>query len=91
MKTATVPAIRVAPELRAEAESLLAEGETLSAFVVDALRRGIDYRKTQRAFIAHGRANLEHARRTGEYVPARAVVAKLRRRLTEAQRKPGKK
>jgi hypothetical protein len=33
MKTATIPSVRVEPELRAEVESLLSEGETLSQFV----------------------------------------------------------
>ena len=86
MKTATVPAIRVSPELRAEAESVLAEGETLSAFVVESIQHGIAYRKFQRDFIERGRANLEHARQTGQYVPAGEVVAKLRKRFADAKR-----
>ncbi|WP_327372758.1 YlcI/YnfO family protein [Caballeronia arationis] len=33
MKTATFPAVRVEPELREAAESVLSDGESLSAFV----------------------------------------------------------
>ena len=35
MKTATIPSVRVEPEFRAEVESVLVEGETLSEFVYD--------------------------------------------------------
>ena len=41
MKTATIPALRVEPEVRQAAEALLEEGETLSAFVEKALRQQI--------------------------------------------------
>jgi hypothetical protein len=42
MKSATIPSLRVTPDLRAAAESVLEEGETLSAFVETSLRRQID-------------------------------------------------
>lgn len=52
MKTATIPSLRVDPALREAAESVLDQGETLSAFVETAIRDGIDLRRTQREFIA---------------------------------------
>jgi predicted transcriptional regulator len=85
MKTATIPSLRVDPELRAAAESVLKEGETLSAFVEDSLKRQIDYRKTQAEFIARGLAAREEARRTGEYYTSEEVLAMLRRKLEEAR------
>ena len=44
MKTATLPSLRVEPELRDAAESVLQAGETLSSFVETAVREGrMDY------------------------------------------------
>ena len=41
MKTRTLPPLRVTRELRASAEAVLDEGETLSSFVLDAVTRSI--------------------------------------------------
>ena len=41
MKTATLPPLRVDGALRAAAESLLREGETLSGFVLEAVQLNI--------------------------------------------------
>jgi hypothetical protein len=78
MKTATIPSLRVDPELRAAAESVLKEGETLSAFVENSLRSQIHYRKTQAEFIARGLKAREEARRTGIYYGAEEVLAELK-------------
>lgn len=67
MKTATLPPLRVSPEFRAAAESVLREGESLSAFVEESVRRQIAYRRNQQEFIARGLAAWEEARRTGVY------------------------
>ncbi len=87
MKTATIPSLRVDPELRAAAESVLKEGETLSAFVENSVRRQIDYRRTQAEFIARGLASREEAKRTGEYYSAEFVLAELKEMLDEAMAK----
>ncbi|MBM3340705.1 MAG: prevent-host-death protein [Betaproteobacteria bacterium] len=86
MKTTTLPPLRVSPELRASAEAVLAEGETLSAFVLDAVSRSIEQRRAQQAFIARGLASRAKAKRTGQYVSADAVIRKLRSRLEKAKR-----
>ncbi len=85
MKTATIPSLRVDPELRAAAESVLKKGETLSAFVENSLRAQINFRQTQAEFIARGLASREEARTTGEYYSADEVHAELRAML-EAKR-----
>jgi len=54
MKTATLPSLRVDPGLRAAAESVLKEGESLSAFVENSVKAQVNYRKTQAEFIARG-------------------------------------
>lgn len=85
MKTATIPSLRVDPELRAAAESVLKEGETLSAFVEASVKQQVHYRRTQAEFIARGLAAREEAKRTGEYYDADEVHAELRAML-EAKR-----
>lgn len=85
MRTTTLPPLRVTPELRRQAEALLEEGETLSAFVLDAVTRSIEYRKAQHDFIARGLASRERARKTGNFVPASTVLRKLSRRLQAAR------
>lgn len=87
MKTAAIPAVRVPPELRQAAEELLAEGETLSGFVEDAVRRNVEFRQAQAAFIARGLASRDAARTSGRYVKASTVLGKLKRRLTSTRRK----
>ncbi|WP_105439153.1 YlcI/YnfO family protein [Neorhizobium sp. T25_13] len=81
MKTATIPSLRVDPELRAAAESVLKEGETLSAFVENSLRAQINYRQTQAEFIARGLASLAEAERTGVYYSSEEVLGELKSML----------
>jgi len=85
-KSRTMPPLRVSEQLRADAESVLAPGETLSAFLMDAVSRSIDFRKSQKEFLARGMASAERARAVGGYVPADKVIAGLRKRLVSAQR-----
>ena len=54
MKTATIPSVRVEPEFRDQLESMLGEGETLSAFVEKALRETVQRRQAQAEFIKRG-------------------------------------
>ncbi len=85
-KSRTIPPLRVSEQLRADAESVLAPGETLSAFVMDAVSRTIDFRKSQLEFLARGIASAERSRTEGGYIPVKKVIAGLRKRLTNAQR-----
>jgi predicted transcriptional regulator len=77
MKTATLPSLRVEPELRQAAENVLREGESLSGFVEAAVRTHIRQRQTQQAFIARGLAARDTARETGEYFSAETVLNEL--------------
>ena len=85
MKTRTLPPLRVTPELRRSAESVLDRGETLSAFVLDSVARNIEVRRAQRTFVERGLASAERARASGRYVSADAVLRKLSRRLEAAR------
>ena len=89
MKTATIPSLRVDPELRQAAEALLKEGETLSGFVEEAVRRNVEYRRNQQAFIERGLAARQAARESGEYVAASAVLDKLTKRVGQARNTRG--
>lgn len=89
MKTATLPSLRVDPELREAAENVLREGETLSGFVEAAVRAQIEQRRMQDAFVARGLASRDLARKSGHYVPAALVIEELSAQLTKARkRKP---
>ena len=86
MKTAALPPIRVSPETRHQAESLLRDGESLSSFMTEALTQHIQNRQAQDEFIARGLASTAEAERTGVYVSAASVLRKLESRLSRAQR-----
>ena len=87
VKTTTIPPLRVSRELRRQAEAVLEQGETLSGFVLDALTRSIEYRKTRQEFIARGLASATKAKKTGKYVPADRVIGKLARKLARAKQR----
>ena len=85
MKTATIPSVRVEPEFRAEVESVLAEGESLSEFVEASVRASVERRRVQAQFIARGLRSRDEAKRAGDYVDADNVVAGLQRKLDAAR------
>jgi predicted transcriptional regulator len=87
MKNATLPPLRVDSELRAAAESVLQEGETLSGFVLEAVRLNIQRREAQREFIARGLAAREEARQTGHYVSSGEMLKRLDKSLVKARAK----
>jgi predicted transcriptional regulator len=87
MKTATIPSLRVDPALRLAAESVLHDGETLSAFMEQSLRAQIDRRLTQQAFLARGLASRDEAESSGEYFTAAEVLQELDSMLQVAQTK----
>ena len=91
MKTATIPAVRVAPELRAEVESLLGEGETVSQFVEASVRASVQRRRAQAEFVERGLRSRDAAHRTGDYVEASVVLHSLQAKLDAARKQLVKK
>jgi predicted transcriptional regulator len=85
MKTATLPPLRVEPELREAAEAALREGESLSNLMEQSLRDEVNRRRNRAEFIARGLAAREEARRTDVYYTADEVHAELRDMLTQAE------
>jgi predicted transcriptional regulator len=90
MKTATIPSVRVEPEFRAEVESVLADGETLSEFVEASVRASVERRRVQAEFVARGLRSRDEARLANDYVAAEEVIAGLQRKLDGARSRLGK-
>lgn len=86
MKTASLPAVRIEPELRQALEAVLQQGETLSAFVESSVRQALQQRGQQAEFVARGLASLAAARQTGDLREADEVLDKLAQRLAQAQK-----
>lgn len=86
MKTATLPPVRIAPQLRDDIEQSLVDGETLTALVETAVRNEIARRREQAEFVKRGLLAIERTETAGDGVPAAAVLAKLEAKLAEAKR-----
>jgi predicted transcriptional regulator len=87
MKTATLPSLRVEPELREAAESVLADGESLSSFIEASVRETIERRRVRAEFIARGLASREESKRTGVYYSIEDVRAMLDQKLAKATKR----
>jgi predicted transcriptional regulator len=87
MKTATLPSLRVEPELRDAAESVLQEGESLSSFIEASVRETIERRRVRSEFIKRGLASRDEARRTGIYYSVDDVHSMLKRKLAQAKQR----
>ena len=87
MKSASIPSVRVDPAFRAEVESVLGQGETLSEFVEASIRAGVHHRRAQAEFIARGLRSGEEAKRNGHYVDADVVLDRLQHKLDVARGK----
>lgn len=87
MKTATLPALRVHPEVRDAVENLLEKGETLSSFVEQAVLERIERRRYQSEFIARGLMARDKALETDHYISTEEVLAGLGKMLQAAKAK----
>jgi hypothetical protein len=81
MKTSRLPPVHVEPAARAEIESELRDGESLSEFVEAAAE-----------FLARGRASLAKAKSSGEFYAMDDALDQMRTRvakkMSELRRKP---
>jgi excinuclease UvrABC helicase subunit UvrB len=83
--------LRVQPELREAAESVLSEGETLTSLMETAMRETIHKRRTQDEFNTRAMRAREHMQRTGISFLAKDVHDELQHRLdARRQQLPGK-
>ncbi len=86
MKTSTLPPVRVDEALRATAESVLHEGESLTSFIEATVRRAVEHRRIQAAFEARAKESLAHYKRTGVSSSTDELFDKLEAKVT-ARRK----
>lgn len=87
MKTASFPSLRVDPALRAAAEAVLQEGETLSGFLEQSVIAEIRQRQQQQAFIERGLASRAKAQQSGDYYSAETINDELQSLLAVAEQK----
>jgi hypothetical protein len=87
MKTASFPSLRVEPELREAAESVLRDGESLSTFIETSIRESIERRRARDEFMARGLLSREESLKTGVYHAPAEVHAELRGMLARASKR----
>ena len=90
-KTSTIPPLRVNNEIRVAAEAALMKGETLSAFMLEAIQFNIQRRALQQEFVVRGLAARDEARRTGKYVSADEMLARLDKTLVRSRKATDRK
>lgn len=81
MKSATLPAVRVELALRTELEAVLGDTETISAFVEQAVRSAVNYRRTQAEFLARGEQAWQEYQNSGQSRPAGEVFDRIQKRI----------
>jgi len=87
MRSATFPPIRVEPEVRAEVEAVLREGETLTQFIEEAVVAAAAWRRVQSEFVTRGEAAIERWKQEGGGCAVAEVMADLQARLDDAKRR----
>ena len=87
MKTSTLPAVRVEPALRSDAEGVLDEGESLSDFVASCVRDGVAWRRTQDAFLARARDAVERSEREDSGISPQELLRQMDVRLEAARQR----
>jgi hypothetical protein len=86
MRSATFPPIRVEPEVRAEVEAVLREGESLTQFIEEAVVAAAAWRRVQSEFITRGEAAIKRWKQEGGGHAVDEVMADLQARLDDAKR-----
>jgi hypothetical protein len=87
MKTSTLPAVRVEPALRRDAEAVLDEGESLSDFVASCVRDGVAWRRTQDAFLVRASDAVERSERQDSGISAQEMLRQMDVRLETARQR----
>lgn len=87
MRSATFPPIRVEPEVRAEVEAVLREGESLTQFIEEAVVAAAAWRRAQAEFVTRGEAAIERWKQQGGGQTVDAVMDDLQTRLDDAKRR----
>jgi hypothetical protein len=86
-RSATLPPIRVAPETKAGLEAVLREGESLTQFIENAVRREAEFRAEQNAAVARARKALRRADKGVGLMTAEDFLAGMEQRAKAAQQR----
>ena len=87
MKTSTLPAVRVEPALRSDAEAVLDEGESLSDFVASCVRDGVAWRRMQDAFLARASVAVERSEHEDSGISPQEMLRQMDVRLEAARQR----
>lgn len=87
MKTANLPPVRITPALREELDEVLREGESLSAFVNDAVRQHIAQRQADQTLVARAWAAHAQLKAGGKFETPESLMKELRARHAKAVRR----
>jgi hypothetical protein len=87
MRSATFPPIRVEPEVRAEVEAVLREGESLTHFIEEAVAAAAAWRRVQSELVNRGEAAIAGWKQEGGGHTVDEVVADLQARLDDEKRR----
>lgn len=69
-----------------ELEGVLAQGESISEFVENAVRSTVQMRRNQAEFVQRGITAIDETKRIGGGISAEVVITKLEAKLTAARR-----
>ena len=86
-RSATLPPIRVAPETKASLEAVLREGESLTQFIENAVRREAEFRVEQNAAIARAKKALRGAHKGAGLMTSEDFLAGMNQRANAAQQR----
>ena len=86
-RTATLPPIRVTPETKASLEGVLREGESLTQFIENAVRREAEYRAEQKAAVARAKKALRSAEKSVGVMRAEDFLDDMGQRAVAAQQR----
>lgn len=86
MRSATFPPIRVEPQVRAEVEAVLREGESLTQFIEEAVVAAAAWRRSQVEFVTRGQAAIDRWKSEGGGQPVDQVMTRLQEKLDAAKR-----
>lgn len=87
MRSATFPPIRVEPEVRAEVEAVLREGESLTQFIEEAVVAAAAWRRVQAEFVSRGEREIARWKQEGGGHAVDEVMVDLQTRLDAAKRR----
>lgn len=86
-RSATLPPIRVAPETKASVEAVLREGESLTQFIENAVRREAEFRAEQNAAVVRAKKALRSADKGVGLMTADDFLAGMEQRAKAAQQR----